>query len=110
MKKILTIFLCAFSIFAHAAFKDGNKLYDQLVFGDDKDMLNALGYITGVVDDFYGVIICPPPNATAGQMVDIVKKELILNPAIRTNPANIIVGGVLANTWPCAKKSKGNSL
>jgi hypothetical protein len=110
MKKTVALILLSFTLYAQAGFKDGNKLYDQLVFGDDKDALNAVGYITGIVDDFHGILICPPPNATAGQMVDIVKKELILNPSIRTNPANLIVGGVLANTWPCPKRGKGTSM
>ena len=110
MKKLL---LCAALVagLAHAEFKDGNKLLAQLQ-GATLDQSNALGYITGVSDTMHGVSHCPPENATAGQLSDMVRNYLTNVPAERHRTADVIVLHVLKTTWPCAERAapRGKSL
>ena len=68
--KIIALTLCA-GLPAHAEFKDGNKLLSEMG-GSVYDQMNALGYVTGVVDALQGVVVCNPANVTAGQVNDMV--------------------------------------
>lgn len=104
MKKIILMFVLVASA-AHAEFKDGNKLYQQMT-GNGGDYLNALGYITGVSDATRSTVHCIPENATAGQISDMVKLHMEQKPQLRHYPANIIVAYVLQQAWPCAKKGQ----
>lgn len=108
--KTLLVSLClalAHSV-SYAEFKDGNKLLGELK--DTSSFYNqgvAMGYITGVADSLVGVMFCPPPNVTAGQLNDMVKNYLENVPAERHMSADLVVTKVMKTMWPC-KKSGGS--
>jgi len=88
---------------AHAEFKSGNTLLAQIK-GDNLDYIHANGYVIGVYDTLQGVTHCPPAGITAGQVTDIVKNYLEVNPETRHNSADRLIGIVLKSTWPCAQR------
>jgi hypothetical protein len=91
---------------AHAEFWDGNKLYSQMT-GTKTEEIFALGYVMGVSDAYHGAIHCAPPTVSAGQMYDMVKQHLQVNPSTRHMIADSIVGHVLGKVWSCPKKGTG---
>lgn len=95
----------ALSLSAHAEFKDGNKLYQQIT-GNHSDYMNAIGYITGVADALSGAVTCPPANVTAGQLMDMTKLYLESYPGVRHLSADAIVQRVMSVAWPCEKKGQ----
>ncbi|NCX56366.1 MAG: hypothetical protein EBW87_04105 [Burkholderiaceae bacterium] len=105
MKKMILIAVML-SGAAHAEFKDGNKLYQQMNEGGN-DWFNAIGYVTGVADSLRGVTHCAPSTATAGQIFDMVKLHLQSNPSTRHATGDAIISYVLSYTWPCPKKGNG---
>lgn len=104
--KIKTTILCAalLATSAHAEFRTGNKLLDEMNSEVNFSKGLALGYIMGVTDAGNGTNHCPPSTVTAGQLQDMVKNMLDGTPAIRHMPADAIVYYVLNKAWPCAKK------
>jgi hypothetical protein len=107
MKKFATAaFLTLSAAFtpAHAEFQTGNKLLSGLnePAGSVPHMV-AFGYIIGVTDAHTSITICPPDAATQGQVVDIVKRWLVANPAERHHTGDVIVEHILSRTWPCKK-------
>lgn len=103
MKKALLIAMLYCGM-AHAEFKDGNKLYEQINSGKDSDWFVVIGYIMGVADAGQGTVSCPPSTVTAGQLFDMVKQQLEKFPAGRHFSGDVIVNYTLSKTWPCAKK------
>jgi hypothetical protein len=89
----------------HAEFWDGNRLLDRMN-GGIAEQMQALGYVMGISDMGQGTLHCPPPNATAGQMEDIVKRYLNNNPAVRHLSADTIVNRALALVFPCSTGGK----
>lgn len=107
MKRLLPLALMVcFS--AHAEFRTGNKLYEDLNGETYYSKGVAMGYVMGVADAGSGSNHCPPPTVTAGQLSDMVKNTLESTPAIRHMAADVIIYYVLNKAWPCAKK--GSSL
>ena len=106
MKKAIIGLALLTCLSAHAEFKSGNKLYEQMRGTQGEQML-ALGYITGVIDTLQGATICAPETLTAGQAVDMTKKYLEEYPAVRHMSADVIVNRVMSLVWPCAKKGGG---
>lgn len=94
------------SLSAHAQFSDGNKLLKDMN-GNVYHEGIALGYVMGVTDFGAYVTHCPPNNATAGQIRDMVKQHLIDFPQNRHMSADILIMRVLATAWPCPKKGTG---
>ena len=105
-KFILTLALVAGTAQA-GSFWDGNKLLSKLQ-GPIGEQMQGLGYIMGVADAIDTITVCSPNNATAGQMLDIVKQYMDAYPALRHNTADLIVARALSRVWPCEKK--GNAL
>jgi hypothetical protein len=108
MNKLPVFFALALSMSAaHAEFKDGNKLLRELR-GDNIDQVHAMGYVIGVADALRGITHCPPSNVTVGQLSDMVKQHLEASPSTRHLTADVHVGFVLKQAWPCANNnSKG---
>lgn len=104
------IFLIAllFSASAHAEFRTGNKLLNEIQVDNLFSNGLALGFVMGVTDAGSGTNHCPPSTVTAGQLQDMVKNILTETPAIRHMPASSIIEYTLNKAWPCAKK--GSSL
>lgn len=102
MKRAIVLMLIAGS--AHAEFRTGNKLLDDLN-GSTFSQGLALGYIMGVVDASGGTNHCPPSTLTGGQAQDMVKNFLVSTPAIRHMPAPTIIEYLFNQTWPCKKGS-----
>lgn len=92
---------------AHAEFRDGNKLLNEINSGASFSEGLALGYIMGVTDFSVGVTHCAPPTVTAGQLRDMVKMYLTDNPQHRHVTADAIINRVLSGTRPCPKKGTG---
>lgn len=108
MKRLIFAALMAGTTLAHAEFKDGNQLLEQLT-GSAAEKMNAMGYITGVADAIDGVGYCAPGNIRVGQITDMVQNYLQRQPAVRHFSGDLIVRRVLVDMWPCEKK-KGNAL
>lgn len=106
MKKLI-LALALTTPLAHAEFRTGNKLLDEMTGESTYSKGVALGYIMGVTDSGGGTNHCPPATVTAGQLQDMVKNTLSDVPAIRHMPADAIVYYVLNKAWPCAKKGGG---
>ena len=109
MKRLIFAALMAGTTLAHAEFKDGNRLYEQMT-GTTLAQMNAMGYVTGVADAVNGITFCPPASIQAGQINDMVQNYLQKNPAIRHFSGDLIVRRVLEDMWPCEKKKKGDAL
>lgn len=108
MRKIIAASLLALCATAHAEFKDGNSLYDDIRSSTNFSQGVALGYIMGVTDALRGITHCVAENVTAGQIHDMVEQYLKENPSLRHFTADLIVSRVLGRVWPCPKK--GGSL
>ena len=108
MKKLILVAALVASTAAHAEFKDGNSLYDDIRSSANFSQGVALGYIMGVTDALRGVTHCVAENVTAGQIHDMVQQYLKENPSLRHFTADLIVSRVLGRVWPCPKK--GGSL
>ena len=85
-------------------FKGGNSLHSdcQKDMGD-MGFARCQLYIVGVMDGSDAVnkaLYCWPKNATVSQAVDIVKKWLEENPALRTMPGGDIVVSALKEAFP----------
>ena len=90
---------------AHAQFKDGNYVYNQMQKDyASSEWFNAIGYVVGVADSNNGVIFCLPQTATAMQLFDLSKQYFAENPASRHFPAAILISAALARPFPCPKK------
>jgi len=109
MKKLM-IALALCSGVAHAEFKDGNKLLSDMNSEYSSVRGIALGYVMGVSDSYHGLLHCAPPNATAGQMNDMVQNYLTNRPVDRSKTADQIIVHVLKSVWPCESKRGGQSL
>lgn len=88
---------------AQAQWLTGNDLHDwcskpALEFG-------CLGYVMGSLDQASWKI---PPNATRGQVKDVVKKYLIDNPEQRDLPASFLVSLAVLKAWPTYNPPKVN--
>jgi hypothetical protein len=47
---------------------------------------------------------CIPPEATVGQVRDVVVKALREHPETRHNPSSILVANAVIAAWPCPQK------
>lgn len=81
---------------------NGNTLYGKLT-GEAIDLIYAYGYISGVSDTGQGVTHCLDANVTVGQLSDMVKQYLSVNPEIRHYQADTLVVHVLKSSFPCRK-------
>ena len=106
MKKLIVAATAALMFAAHADFKDGNKLYNQITSSNSIDQMVALGYITGVSDSYDGIFFCIVGGVTAGQEVDVVRKHLFQNPELRNQEAIVLVSAAFGAAWPCPTKQK----
>ncbi|OUE62697.1 Rap1a/Tai family immunity protein [Citrobacter freundii] len=116
MKRFLFfVGIFAFSFAVNAKSTNGNDLYDwskssdrmlNSRSGDDESFKSGLymGYVTGAVDIMYvSGMICPPENATSGQMLDVVKLYLENHPERRADGASLIMNAALRSAFPCKK-------
>ena len=106
MKKLLAIaaLLCGS---AQAQFFTGNDLLARLNSDIPVDRGLGMGFIMGVYDATLLVEHCPPSNVTAGQVRDMVAKNLYSGAAARHLPAEAFITYTLGAAWPCPKKGKG---
>lgn len=103
MKKLLAVALLIPTM-ANAEFLSGNKLLEHMTDKDVHWRMFALGYVAGVSDAHQGIISCPPPTATNGQVSDVIKSYLESNPAQRHRTADVLISEALKRVWPCAPK------
>lgn len=86
---------------AQAEFMSGNDVYSRMTSSDPTQRLEAMMYIAGVADVLQGVISCPPPTSTLGQVYDMVKQYYERNPEQRSRSGDHAVTTVLRAAWPC---------
>lgn len=111
MKKFaLVLALCSAS--AHAEYKDGNKLLEELMSPDVVPQMVALGYVEGVADVWQNISVCIPLNVQAKQVADVVKNYLWSNPQNRQYSADSLAIEGLKAVWPCTSNntSKGRRM
>lgn len=106
MKNLLLI-AALLSSSAHAQFLTGNDLLIRLNADNAIDRTLGTGFIMGVYDATLLLEHCPPDNVTAGQIRDMVAKNLYNGASARHLPAAAFVAYTLSIAWPCAKKGKG---
>ncbi|MET3498144.1 Rap1a/Tai family immunity protein [Variovorax boronicumulans] len=109
------LLLCCASMYAAAAFMDGNKLLTGFE-GHPLDVAASRAYVMGVVDSAESLKALPgsngmfyacfdvPNRATAGQLGDVVKVWLQQNPQHRHFNGPSLVANALATAYPCAAK------
>lgn len=98
MKALVLLALCTT---AHAEFYDGNKLLERLTSTSAYERGVGLGYVMGVHDTMQGVNHCPPKNAQAGQVRDLVENYLTNTPANRHYSGDSLVLQALKIAFPC---------
>ena len=101
MKKYVAS-LILFSATAHAGFFDGNKLYKYMQ--DSTNSFFAMGYVSGVHDAGDKAVFCTPDSVRVGQIFDLIKLHLEMNPADRHEAADIIIMRVLKQHYPCPNR------
>lgn len=113
MKLLSGLAACAIAMAAHASYIDGNKLHELLAVaaraeqGKSKGVEDvyraglAIGYITGIVDTYNGLLLCRTPNITPGEVIAIIKQRLDDHPEDWNRPADWIVVKALSTTFPC---------
>ena len=106
MKKILAGLLFV-PVMASAEFTSGNDLYKDLRSESTVDKVYALGYIAGVADAGQGGSHCIPTSVSLGQLQDMTLNYLRNNAEIRNLSADVLIGIMLLERWPCKNKSKG---
>ena len=103
--RLAAILLCV-SISAHAEFKDGNDLLNDMDSAHTVNQAVALGYVMGVADVGIGYLHCAPANVKAGQLRDMVQNYLRNTPAERHLSADTTINKILKVTWPCPKRDR----
>lgn len=106
MKKILAGLLMVPAM-ASAGFHTGNELYSDLLSESVTKRMYGLGYLAGLADYGDSVAHCIPTNVTLGQIQDMAIDYLRKNAENRNLPADILVGMMLIERWPCKNKNKG---
>jgi hypothetical protein len=106
MKKLLAAWLFIPTI-ASAEFLSGNDLYQNLRSESLTERAYGLGYLAGVADAGQSGSHCIPSTVTLGQIEDMSMNYLRKNPEIRNLSADILVGMMLLERWPCKNKQKG---
>ena len=104
--RALIFLLAATSV--QAEFMDGNTLLADMN-GSQMRQASSIGYVMGVADTLHSVSFCPPQQATAGQVHDMVKQYLVENPSQRHHTGDTIVKHVLSRTWPCRQTQQRGS-
>ena len=104
MKIALILLATLLATSAHADFKSGNEVLENINSDNYYNKGNAMGYIMGVVDAYSGIYICPPETITGGQVQDIVKNYLTQIPAKRHQGASVLVYSAMVEFFPCKKK------
>lgn len=111
--RLLAIVLLAFSVFssppAFAAFLDGNDLHQKCTSASVYDKSECLRYVQGAADTFAmlrsmkGQTNCIPSGVNAGQLMDMVTKELVDNPADRHYNAVSFVYAAILKGFPACR-------
>ena len=102
--KITSVLLAALlATSAHADFKNGNDILNNINNDNYYNKGHSMGYIMGLLDAYSNIFICPPSELTGGQAQDIVKNYLVQNPATRHQGASGLVYSALVEFFPCKK-------
>jgi hypothetical protein len=103
MKKFI-VALLFIPTMASAGFINGNDLYQDLRSDDSINRVYALGYIAGVADAGQTGTHCIPSTVSLGQIRDMTLNYLRKNAEIRNLSADVLVGMMLMERWPCNNK------
>jgi hypothetical protein len=105
MKKLIAM-LAFTPLMAHAEFMTGNTLLQMQRSTSTVENMVALGYVQGVFDTTQHIIHCASGNLTAGQVNDIARQYLEVNPQTRNKTADILLSDAYQKTWPCPTNSR----
>lgn len=105
MKKLMAIAFFGLAAQAHAAFQDGNSLYEMMRSHDSLEKMYAMGYIAGAVDETHGKDHCAPPNVRMEQLFDMLKDIYVRAPALRDMPAAPVITVMMKRRWPCTGRN-----
>ncbi len=106
--EILTVTLTFICISAHAEFKSGTGLMQDLEADQRGDSTYevgvATGYVMGVADTVDGIVHCIPATATVKQTKQVVFNYMKNHPESWNKSATQVIVSALRSTWPCPKK------
>lgn len=102
MKKLFIVLAVVWSP-VRAEFYSGNELYERMRSRDSIERLEAIMYVAGAADAHRGVISCPSPEVTLGQVLDLVRNYLERNPERRHHPGDWAVAAAMRPVFPCRK-------
>jgi len=103
MKKFIAALLFIPTM-ASAEFNSGNDLYADLLSESTGKRMYALGYLAGVSDAGNSLTHCIPSNVTLRQIQDMAINYLQKNADVRNLSADVIIGIMLMERWPCNNK------
>jgi len=106
MRKLLAVLMLV-PVMANAEFVSGNELYADLTSEHTASRMYALGYLAGVSDSGHNLTHCIPSTVNLGQIQDMAINYLRKNAEIRNLSADVLIGLMLLERWPCKNKSKG---
>jgi len=90
---------------------NGNGLY-ELCTGKVDDQLQCVRFIQGALDEYRALVsikavaevVCVPPNAEVGQVVEVVTNRLRDHPEKRQYGSGSLIFGALMEVFPCANR------
>jgi hypothetical protein len=95
---------------ARAEFWTGNDLFQKQTSTEVMERMQALGYVMGIYDAYVHVHFCPKTESgiTAGQVNDMIRQYLSMNPARRNEQGYTLVREAFAQVWPCPTRNNRN--
>lgn len=113
-KKLLAAALLCAATSSQAGYYTGNDLvldmrhYEKAGRNDPLAELGPhgrfQGYVIGVADAYFGILVCAPPTSSRAQALAVVSQFLNANPARWAEPAADLVADALVQAFPCPKK------
>lgn len=106
--KLVAATLTFMCISAHAEFKSGTDIMQDLEADQRGDATYKIGvttgYVMGVADSVAGILQCYPASATVMQTKQIVYNYMKSHPESWNKSADQIIIDALKRTWPCPTK------
>lgn len=86
---------------AGAQYKTAGEVFAAANAGPGPEFVNALGYITGLVDAGYGFLICPPPGTSAATVMGVAVRGMRSAAKSINDPAAPVIIKALVAAYPC---------
>lgn len=113
--EIIGLAICVglFLLPARAGAITGNQLFETCGTAEQTSQAWSSGfcdgYIAGVFESLapVGGIICPSPEVTNQQVVDVVRQFLKAAPEVRDKAGSVLVSYALRRVFPCQTRDRG---